>query len=99
MKKGLSERSTVVAAKNQVSSDMGGEVAILNLKAGMYYGLDDVGVRVWTLIQRPREVSEIQAIILNEYDVDPDRCERDITSLLQNLIGEGLVEVVDEAPA
>jgi Coenzyme PQQ synthesis protein D (PqqD) len=99
MKKGLSERSTVVAGKNQVSSDVGGEVAILNLKAGMYYGLDDVGARVWALIQRPKEVSEIQAIILNEYDVDPDRCERDITSLLQNLIGEGLVEVVDEAPA
>jgi hypothetical protein len=99
MRKGLSERSTVVAAKNQVSSDLGGEVAILNLKAGMYYGLDDVGARVWALIQRPKEVSEIQAIILNEYDVDPDRCERDITSLLQNLIGEGLVEVVDEAPA
>lgn len=99
MKRGLSERSTVVAAKNQVSSDMGGEVAILNLNAGMYYGLDDVGARVWALVQRPKEVSEIQAIILNEYDVDPDRCERDITSLLQNLIGEGLVEVVDEATA
>src|SRR3712207_5132209 len=99
MKKVLSERLTVVAAKNQVSSDLGGEVAILNLKAGMYYGLDDVGARVWALIQRPRKVSEIQTIIVDEYDVDPHRCERDIASLLQNLMGEGLVEVVDEASA
>jgi Coenzyme PQQ synthesis protein D (PqqD) len=98
MKDTVSQRSTVVAAKDQVSSDLGGETAILDLKAGMYYGLDDVGARVWNLIQAPRNVSDIRDMLLEEYDVAPERCERDLLALLQRLVDEGLVEVRNGAP-
>jgi Coenzyme PQQ synthesis protein D (PqqD) len=89
----VSGDSTVVAAKDQVSSDLGGEVAILDLKAGVYYGLDAVGARIWSLIEEPRTVKEIRDILLEEYDVEPERCERDLLALLQRLADEGLVEV------
>jgi hypothetical protein len=89
----VSGSSTVVAAKDQVSSDLGGEVAILDLKAGVYYGLDAVGARIWSLIQEPRTVNEIRDILLEEYDVEPERCERDLLALLRRLADEGLVEV------
>jgi Coenzyme PQQ synthesis protein D (PqqD) len=89
----VSGSSTVVAAKDQVSSDLDGEVAILDLKAGVYYGLDAVGARIWSLIQEPRTVNEIRDILLEEYDVEPERCERDLLVLLRRLADEGLVEV------
>jgi hypothetical protein len=89
----VSGDSTVVAAKDQVSSDLGGEVAILDLKAGVYYGLDAVGARIWSLIQEPRTVNEIRDILLEEYEVEPERCERDLLVLLQRLADEGLIEV------
>jgi hypothetical protein len=90
---------TVVVSGNQVSSELGEEVAILDLKAGMYYGLDSVGARVWELIQRPKSIREIWNVLLEEYEVDPERCERDLLALLQKLVDEGLVEVQDETPA
>jgi hypothetical protein len=89
----VSGDSTVVAAKDQVSSDLGGEVAILDLKAGVYYGLDTVGARIWSLIQEPRTVNEIRDILLEEYEVEPERCERDLLVLLQRLADERLIEV------
>jgi Coenzyme PQQ synthesis protein D (PqqD) len=89
----VSGGSTVVAAKDQVSSDLGGEVAILDLKAGVYYGLDAVGARIWSLIQEPRTVIEIRDILLEEYEVEPERCERDLLVLLQRLADEGIIEV------
>jgi hypothetical protein len=89
----VSGSSTVVAAKDQVSSDLGGEVAILDLKAGVYYGLDAVGARIWSLIQEPRTVNEIRDILLEEYEVEPERCERDLLVLLQRLADERLIEV------
>jgi hypothetical protein len=89
----VSGDSTVVAAKDQVSSDLGGEVAILDLKAGVYYGLDAVGARIWSLIQEPRTVNEIRNILLEEYEVEPERCERDLLVLLQRLADERLIEV------
>jgi hypothetical protein len=91
----LSVSSSVVAAGDQVSSDLGGEVAILHLKAGVYYGLEAVGARIWSLIQEPRTVEEIRDILASEYEVEPGRCESDLIALLQRLVDEGLIEAKD----
>src|ERR1700676_3090279 len=95
----LSDRSVVVAAKDQVSCDLAGEAAILNIKSGVYYGLDPVGARIWSLMQEPRAVEEIQRTITGEYDVEPDRCARDLYGLLEKLLAEGLIEVKDASGA
>jgi len=99
MKAVVTEHSTVVAVKEQVYSDLGGEVAILDLKGDLYYGLDEVGARIWELIQEPRTVAEVEGILLSEYEVEPDRCRRDLIALLQKLAQEELIEVRDETPA
>jgi len=95
----ISDSSVVVVARDQVSCDLAGEAAILNVKSGVYYGLDPVGARIWNLMQEPRAVVEIQNAITNEYDVEPERCARDLASLLEKLLAEGLIEVKDESSA
>ena len=99
MKREVSVDSVVVASKRQVSSDLGGEAAILDLEGGVYYGLDEVGARMWEMIQEPRPVSEVRDALIEEYDVESERCERDLLALLERLAEERLIEVVDEAPA
>lgn len=98
MKRTLTTSSSIVAAKDQVSSDLGGEVAILDLESGTYYGLDAIGARIWNLIQEPRIVEEIRDVLVSEYEVDPDRCERDLFALFQKLADKGLIEVKDGSP-
>ena len=93
----LSVGSRVVASKEQVSCELGGEAAILNLKNSVYYGLDPVGARVWTLLQEPRSVMELRDAIVQEFDVTPERCEGDLFALLEKLMAEGLVEAADGA--
>ena len=92
----ISERSTVVVTKDQVSADLSGEAAILNLKTSTYFGLNTVGASIWKLIQEPKTVSQIRDAITQEYDVEPDRCEHDILELLQDLSKNGLIEIIDE---
>ena len=70
-------------------------MAVLNLKNGVYYGLDEVGARIWNLIQEPKAVSEIRDVLLDEYEVEPERCERDLLTLLEELVAENLVEARD----
>ena len=67
---GISRDSMVVVSQDQVSCDLSGESAILNLKAGVYYGLNEVGTRIWKLIQEPRRVGDLRDTILEEYEVD-----------------------------
>ncbi len=40
-------------------------------------------------------MAEIREALLEEYDVSPDRCERDLVALLGELASRGLVEVRD----
>jgi hypothetical protein len=89
----------VVAAKDQVSSDLGDDAVILNLKTGIYHGLDSVGARIWSLIQESRSVNDILNTLLQEYEVEPDRCERELVALLQKLGDAGLIEVSNETTA
>jgi len=89
----LSEQSVVAVTKDQVSCSLGSEAAILNVKDGVYYGLDPVGASIWKLLQTPRKVADIQVALLQEYDVEPERCERDLMALLEGLLGAGLIEV------
>jgi hypothetical protein len=93
----ISGQSIVVVSQDQVSCDLSGESAILNLKAGVYYGLSEVGTRIWKLIQEPRRVDDLRDAILEEYEVGPDRCEADILGLLQDLLDNGLIEVRNES--
>lgn len=96
MENTISCRSVVVAAREQVSCDLAGEAAILNLKEGMYYGLDAVGARIWSLIQEPRALHEVRDTLLREYEVEPERCERDLLALIEKLSSAGLVEMRNE---
>lgn len=89
--------STVTATKEQISSEVAGETVILDLKGGVYFGLDAIGSRVWSLIQRPATVAEIRDALTREYDVDPERCERDVLALLGQMAERSLISVSNDA--
>lgn len=83
----------VVAAKEQVYSELDNEVVILKLDKGTYYGLSDVGASIWIQIQKPITVEEITNNLLEEYEVEPERCKRELEALLQDLAANQLIEI------
>jgi adenine specific DNA methylase Mod len=89
----LSIDSIVVVADTVVSCDLDTEAAILNLKDGVYYGLDPIGAKIWNLIQKPIVLNKVIEKILKEYDVDKERCKNDIFELVEELLENGLVKV------
>lgn len=91
----LSENTRVVASKDQVSCDLAGEAAILNLKNGVYYGLDPVGARIWTLIQEQRTFAELRETLLAEYEVEAAQLEADLRALLAQLAEQQLIEITE----
>jgi hypothetical protein len=83
--------SVVAASADQVSCDLEGEAAVLNLKTGVYYGLGDIGASIWRMLDEPRRVDAL----LGEYEVDREECQRDVIALLGELAVRGLVEIND----
>jgi Coenzyme PQQ synthesis protein D (PqqD) len=87
----------VAAAGRQLSTNLAGEVVILDIEQGVYFGLDGVGTLIWEMLQTPGPVSAIVDRILVEYDVERSAAEADVHALLADLAARGLIEV-DAAP-
>jgi len=93
----LQRRAILAATAGQVSADLDGELVVLDLHGGVYYGLNGVGARVWQLLQAPTRLDRVVATLAAEYDVDRDRCEADVQTLVEQLVAARLVEVRDAA--
>jgi hypothetical protein len=91
----ITMESRVVAGPDQVSVDLNEESVILHAPSGAYYGLDEVGQRIWQLLQTPTDAGAIHEVILSEFEVEADECARDLLAFLSDLEREGLIGVDD----
>lgn len=93
----FNENTLITANTQQVTGDLpDGDVVILSLNDGMYYGLNEVGARIWKMIQQPVSVRQVNDALLAEYDVDPEQCYQEVRRLLRELYSHGLLHVQGE---
>nr|WP_276510422.1 PqqD family protein [Longimicrobium terrae] len=64
----------------------------MHLGDGIYYGLNAVGARLWSLLEEPRAVAELRDALVADYEVDAETAERDVIELMDELMERGLVE-------
>lgn len=93
----IAPSAIVVIANDVLSSELGSEHVLLNLRDGTYYGLEDVGGDIWKLLQAPISVGDICCAIVETYDVEPARCRRDVVRLLGELAERRLIELRNPA--
>jgi Coenzyme PQQ synthesis protein D (PqqD) len=90
------ESSTVLRrSSRQVSCDLDGEAAILNLDRSVYFGLKGVAAHVWAALETPQPVADLNRMVCKEFDVDADRCAVDLMKFLAALQEAGLVETIE----
>ena len=89
----LATDSTVVVEGDPLTTELEGELVILDGQSGTYYGLNEVGRMVWELIEESRSIADVRDAIAAEYDVDRERVEEDVIDVLDDLESKGLVRV------
>jgi hypothetical protein len=82
-----------------LSAMVGDELVMMSAERGNYLGLSPVGARIWELIEKPLETDELCAKLLAEFDVDAETCRTEVMQFLEELAGNGAVEVDPEAAA
>lgn len=70
---------------------VGEDVVVLDLQSGIYFGLDDVGVRVWGLLEKGETVGAAITAITEAYDVAPETVRPDVCELVQELLDRRLL--------
>lgn len=85
--------STVVQSREPLSAEVDGEVVLMSVEQGRYFGLDAIGADVWRRIGSPVRVSDLCVALAADYDGASDVIERDVLDLLRRMAGRGLIEV------
>jgi len=91
MKISLDLSTVVMPAPDVLVQELDGEAVFLNLDSERYFGLDDVGTRIWRHLVEHRRVGRICEEMHKEYEVDETELRSDVFKLLEELIGAGIV--------
>ena len=79
-----------------LSQEVSGETVLLDLNSENYFGLNDVGTRIWQLIQEDGDLQKVYDTMLDEYDVDEELLEKDMEALVARLVDAGLIEIGED---
>ncbi|MDM4769034.1 lasso peptide biosynthesis PqqD family chaperone [Solimonas sp. SE-A11] len=90
----MSPETRVVRVPDLIASEMDGDLVMMSIERGEYYGISGVGTRAWELLEHPVSLAEIVATICQEFEVDAAIGEQDMRKFLEELIHRGLVQTV-----
>ncbi len=91
----LAETDVLQATPGLRCAALPGEMILLDERRGVYVGLSDVGLRIWSLIRKPRSIGEVVDRLTQEFDVERERCKRDVLEFVARLVERDLVRVHD----
>ena len=74
-----------------LAAQVGEELVMMSVDSGVYIGLNDIGARVWDLIETPRELSEICLSLSEEFETTPETCRPEVESFLAQLEQRGAI--------
>lgn len=87
----LSLDSTVGVPPDVIYRGVDQETVVLNLETGVYFGLDDVGARIWQLIVERGSLRAVRAALVDEFDVSAEALDRDLIAFVTELHAKGLI--------
>ena len=88
--------TTYVRRPDLHAVEMDGELVMMGLEQGEYYGLRDVAASIWQHLAEPRTTEELCALVAEEYDVTAAACRDDVAAFLGELVDKALVDQVAE---
>jgi hypothetical protein len=85
--------SRVRVNEDVVFQELEQEAILLNPKTGVYFGLDPVGTRIWSLLQGGSLLSNVVTALCDEFDVAKARCAEDVLHLVAEMEEKSLVTI------
>jgi hypothetical protein len=90
----LTIESRIKACNSIISQKLDEETVMANIESGFYFGVNKTSKRIWELVENNIMIADICRQLQNEYNVDSEQCEVEVLAFVEELIQEGLVEVI-----
>lgn len=93
-KKGKIQLENAILRNPEIdATDLDGEVVMMNMEKGQYFMMNEVGSRIWEIIEEPIKVSELIDALLSEFEVEREECENTVMEFLDDLNHGDLIKV------
>ncbi len=83
----------VKISDNVIFQEISGESVLLNMGSEQYFGLNEVGTRIWELLTKDGDTAKVLELLQAEYEIDREILTRDFTNLLEEMKKERLITI------
>jgi hypothetical protein len=97
MKQGLHLDSIVARSEELVTSNLDGEVVMMSIDSGKYFGLDPIASEIWQLLETPRSIRALCDLLLPQYQVPREQGEQDVLAFCEQAREQKIIRVLKEA--
>lgn len=87
----LDASTPIIRHPDLVAAEMDGDLVMMSIEKGEYYGVSGVGPRIWELLEAPVTVEQMTTTLCEEFEVDAVSCLRDTLNFVRELRSMGLV--------
>jgi hypothetical protein len=84
---------SVTVPEHVLMRELDGESVILDLNDEDYYGLDEIGTRIWQVLIESDTIGDAIKILTSEYAVEPGQLEKDLEEFVTDLVDKKLMVV------
>ncbi len=85
----------VAAAEGVMFREIAGESVLLSLNSETYFGLDEVGTAMWSVLVDAPSIESAFESLADEFDIDGDTLRRDLSAFIETLADAGLIAIED----
>jgi hypothetical protein len=88
----IDETTRARAVRHVFAREFDGELVLLDIGKGDYYGLDEIGAKLWQGLAGGQSIAEIVDSLVGQYEVDRATLSDDLIALVRDLVSRGLLE-------
>jgi len=85
----------LIAQDNEpVAATVDGEIVMLSVAAGAYFGLNGTGTEIWNRLREPRRFGDLCEELSREFDIDIETITRDVVPFVEVMLERRLLRLV-----
>jgi hypothetical protein len=89
----IGDATMISRSPSVVTAEVDGEIVMMSIEQGRYFGLDDIGSDIWKRIEPPCSFATLVDGLAADYEADRATIAADVQSLLGRMMEQDVVRL------
>jgi hypothetical protein len=87
----IAELTVISRSPAVLAAEVDGEIVMMSIEQGRYFGLDDIGSDIWKRIEQPCSFAALVDALAIDYEAERGTIAADVTALLTEMAEQDVV--------